>query len=972
MSHHRVRKQLFLSYAPADEVYFVELEKHLALLEREGLVDVWSPRKLSAGVDQRGETHRRIQAAHIVLLLVSANFFAYDLCCAEMEAALARHETQEVAVLPVPICPCDWGSTPLGKLRAIPHRTTPVSTFANRDLALVEVALAVRSLIQTGSVETAEPDVADMVIRPYVKLLSHRIGEMAFVARTVHSQRRGQVLIGNGLDEDLFTSERDTLFLEGWSGRGKTTVMRLLARKAIAKEKNGRAPIFLRAERVTHTLPLAILTELRQATVCFRDEAEITTWLGSHPTLLLIDDWHQASPVSRRIIEDYLDTMRPVNMDVAVAGAPGSQPKLSKVHRVEIGRYSLKDRDAVVRAFFGKTNFDYVQWFLENIPAGVADLLLEPIVLDMCLKLVRRSPAGRIRFPRNVPDLMDSLLKRMLSPRHENAQRRATEVERVCAQLTRAPGRIHHKTIQKAIQEVGIEGSVREFEEDLEACGILRRDGTGYEFEHEIWRRSFEAKARADDGQWDTPEDVEKWVEASAPEELFSMLPFVAGLLREPAQQSAFFDALLSKNIELYFRALTMRASVRATMNEADWAGWCLQELYHGYVDLIERHFGGFSPSIEPWCFDNGTGTSVVLHGSLGARSLDYSFGLGVEPNILLRHDASASGARIATQDDVADGDPISDREGSPILAFSGNVDGRIWHGMDLALTLMRPGSTRLVAAKLCLANLKNALGTGLVLCPWFVRERFGSAFVSTEREGGFEDWLKKSTAEIVVLAQCALREPEGEPVEAADGDCFFCPDFGADKIRDLVLFGNVLVEYGLGEVPLGSLVLPWEERGDDGQYVYSEARRVERVCALYMAAAETYRLICEWFSAEVRELIFFSQWPCRAIVEIEMVGGKRNPGVCMYWDPCQDWDSEPCVRAVFGRSEMLRGEGGYPVLQEQARERCEGLGRRFDYLHTVDGSVSWAFSADAVTEVVVDLLRDDIEQLESLIRGGM
>jgi hypothetical protein len=674
MSHPPAPRLVFISHDPADDQYCVELEKHLALLKREGLIEVWNHRKMGAGVEENAERRRHFQAAHVVLPLVSANFVASDCCYAEMKDALARHEAHEIDILPVPICPCDWGSAPLGKLCAIPHRTTPVSTFTNRDLAWAEVALAVRRLVQTGSVETAEPDVASMVIRPYIDLHSRRIGEMSFVARTVHSERRGQILVGDGLDEDLFTSERDILFLEGWSGRGKTTVMRLLARKAIAKGKNGRAPIFLRAERVTHTLPLAILTELRQATESFRDEAEITAWLGSHPTLLLIDDWHHASPASRRIIEDFLDTLRPVKMDVAIAGAPGSQPKLSRVHRVEIGRYSLEDRDAVARASFGKTSFDYVHWFLENLPTGVADLLLEPIVLDKCLSLIHWSPAGGIRFPGNVPELMDSLLESMLSRRHENSHRRAVEVERVCAQLTRAPGRIHHKNILEAIREVGLEESARELEEDLEAIGILRRDGTGYEFEHEIWRRSFEAKVRVDDGKWDTPEDVRNWVEVTAPEELFLTLPFAAGLIREPVQQSAFFDALLHKNIGFYFRALTMRASVRATMSQKDWAVWCLQELYHGYVDLIGYHFASFGPWIDPWCFGDEAEYKVVLHGELDHAHLDYSFVLAQldAPTLVLKQRASSSADALAPGlDDLKPYEDPPEREGTPMLAYS-------------------------------------------------------------------------------------------------------------------------------------------------------------------------------------------------------------------------------------------------------------------------------------------------------------
>lgn len=41
--------RVFISYSHDDEIYRVELEKHLALLRRQGLVDIWSDHCIRPG-----------------------------------------------------------------------------------------------------------------------------------------------------------------------------------------------------------------------------------------------------------------------------------------------------------------------------------------------------------------------------------------------------------------------------------------------------------------------------------------------------------------------------------------------------------------------------------------------------------------------------------------------------------------------------------------------------------------------------------------------------------------------------------------------------------------------------------------------------------------------------------------------------------------------------------------------------------
>jgi hypothetical protein len=278
----------------------------------------------------------------------------------------------------------------------------------------------------------------------------------------------------------------------------------------------------------------------------------------------------------------------------------------------------------------------------------------------------------------------------------------------------------------------------------------------------------------------------------------------------------------------------------------------------------------------------------------------------------------------------------------------------------------------RLVAANLCLANLLEALENGSVLHPWFAREKFAATFVDTDRVGDFEAWLALPVVEIGRLAQCAITGVARLPAEDAANGCSFSAEYGTDALSSLILLKELLEGYGLGEIALRDLVLPWEELGPDGQYAYSEARRVERVEQLYRVAAEAYRSICSGLSSEVCEHFFFSQWPCRAVVAIEMVEGDPSPGSQMFWELCEDWDSGPAVRIVRDRSTILRSAQEWEERVQTMREQCAAWGRRFHSLQSVSGRIDWSFSADAVTELVAGLLKADIEELKRLLNNGM
>jgi len=119
------------------------------LLKRQGVIDVWHDRKITAGQEWANAIDENLEAAHLILLLVSADFLASDYCYdREMKTALKRHDDGTACVVPIITRPVDWSGALFGKLQALPKDARPVTTWTNRDEAWVNVAQGIRQTVE--------------------------------------------------------------------------------------------------------------------------------------------------------------------------------------------------------------------------------------------------------------------------------------------------------------------------------------------------------------------------------------------------------------------------------------------------------------------------------------------------------------------------------------------------------------------------------------------------------------------------------------------------------------------------------------------------------------------------------------------------------------------------------------------------------------------------------------------------------
>lgn len=141
--------RLFYSYAHEDEEFRDQLEKHLKLLAREGLIQEWHDRNLGAGTDWEGEISKNLEAAKLILLLISPDFLASDYSYEiEMKLAMEKHHAGEARVIPIILRNCDWHSAPFSKLQALPKDAKPITSWTDQDSAWTDVAKGIRKAIE--------------------------------------------------------------------------------------------------------------------------------------------------------------------------------------------------------------------------------------------------------------------------------------------------------------------------------------------------------------------------------------------------------------------------------------------------------------------------------------------------------------------------------------------------------------------------------------------------------------------------------------------------------------------------------------------------------------------------------------------------------------------------------------------------------------------------------------------------------
>jgi nucleoside phosphorylase len=141
--------EIFYSYDKEDEGLAKKLQNQLILLKRRNLITDWYASKVIPGQETSLEIFKHLNAARIILLLISPDYVASEQYDTEVTRALERHEAQEAAVIPIVLRPtAGWPDAPFGKLQSIPRGGKAITEWSNLDSAFAQVAEEISAVVE--------------------------------------------------------------------------------------------------------------------------------------------------------------------------------------------------------------------------------------------------------------------------------------------------------------------------------------------------------------------------------------------------------------------------------------------------------------------------------------------------------------------------------------------------------------------------------------------------------------------------------------------------------------------------------------------------------------------------------------------------------------------------------------------------------------------------------------------------------
>src|SRR5215472_5358915 len=138
---------IYYCYDPVDCAFCQALDIHLSPLKRKGWIDTWDDQQIPAGQEWKREQEAHLSTAHLLILLVSADFLASEAGTHLIEGALQRQRAGEAVVIPILVRAANWEETDLQNLHLLPREQQAITTWPDQDAIWREVARDVQRVV---------------------------------------------------------------------------------------------------------------------------------------------------------------------------------------------------------------------------------------------------------------------------------------------------------------------------------------------------------------------------------------------------------------------------------------------------------------------------------------------------------------------------------------------------------------------------------------------------------------------------------------------------------------------------------------------------------------------------------------------------------------------------------------------------------------------------------------------------------
>lgn len=161
------RTRVFVSYSHEDRDWLKRFSTHVAVLQRRGLLDLWSDERIAAGADWAAEIESALTAAKVAVLLVSPGFLASTFIWENEMPRILAHIKDGMDAMPLILRPCAWRlEEELAKLQARPIDGTPLSLGSDSEIDLKLSEFAYELAARIGRSPAAPMDLPGEAVSP--------------------------------------------------------------------------------------------------------------------------------------------------------------------------------------------------------------------------------------------------------------------------------------------------------------------------------------------------------------------------------------------------------------------------------------------------------------------------------------------------------------------------------------------------------------------------------------------------------------------------------------------------------------------------------------------------------------------------------------------------------------------------------------------------------------------------------------
>jgi len=358
---------VFISYAHEDVPLCQQLEAHLSLLRRQGLIADWHDRQILAGEEWARDIDEYLETASLILLLISPDFLASDYCYGiEMLQALERHNNGEVQVIPIILRPVDWEGAPFAHLQCLPRDARAVTEWDNRDAAFRDIARGIRTAIEqlpsTSSVHHPVPAAPGVPVFASVQSPAEPTDRnrqrmlkrvrATWIAGVLEQSLHGAALMVLGLEEkpdvldnpwrlvmqevdrpaqplpegtriiEIYNATEGGLLILGEPGAGKTTMLLELARDLLdlaQTSENAPIPVVFNLSSWAKKQPALSNWLVEELSIRYEVPRRLgQSWVSGDRLLLLLDGLDEVVSAARKECIEAINNYRQTHPDVQV------------------------------------------------------------------------------------------------------------------------------------------------------------------------------------------------------------------------------------------------------------------------------------------------------------------------------------------------------------------------------------------------------------------------------------------------------------------------------------------------------------------------------------------------------------------------------------------------------------------------------------------------------------------------------